>query len=292
MGAPKVTVGWAFAVVFSLILALPATAQVGSEKEGAMKNIESFMEEGNWKKALKGLKSYRRNYAKTEESKDEVDRLIKRAKGSQRLDKIETDFRKKGKPRKAARKLTKILKEYGENPEVVDRGKALQEEDRSLYVLDIEDFEDTKGADDDDDNAGRSRRRSIVGDPKLVKHGKYSCRWSTGMGWSYWSITSPQQDWSEYDFFCMWIYNEKVGSRPARIEIEPHSGGWQYFQYYLAIDWTGWREIRVPLTGRTSKFGRHGNPSWESIQRIDFDHDDDVGTPVNIIIDDIRLEKR
>ncbi|MCZ6691865.1 MAG: hypothetical protein O7H41_19945 [Planctomycetota bacterium] len=292
MGAPRVTIGWAFVVVFSLILALPATAQVGPEKEEAMKSIMSLMDAGNWKKAIKALKSYRRSFAKTDESKEEVDRLIERAKGSQALDKIETDFRRKAKARKAANKLTKLLKEYGEIPEVVDRGKALMEAVRSQYVLVIEDFEDSKGEVDDDDDAGRTLRRSLVGDPKLVKQGEYSCRWSTGRGWSYWSITSPTEDWSEYEYFCMWIYNEKVGSRPARIEIEPHSGGWHHFQYYLAIDWTGWKEIRVPLTGRTSKFGRRGNPSWKSIQRIDFDHDDDVGTPLNIIIDDIRLEKR
>ena len=64
-----------------------------------------------------------------------------------------------------------------------------------------------------------------------------------------------------------------------------------YFQYLLTIDWTGWREVRMPLQGKRSKFGKHGNADWSMIERLDFEHDDDTGTAVEIVVDDIRLEK-
>ena len=137
----------------------------------------------------------------------------------------------------------------------------------------------------------RYGRMTLVEDSKFARHGDFAGRWSPGKSWVNWSVGVEEPDWTQYDFFCVWIYNAKVGPRPGQMEIEAHSGGQHYFQYLLTIDWTGWREIRMPLRGRTSKFGKHGNADWSMIERLEFEHDDDTGTSVEIIVDDIRLEK-
>lgn len=280
---------WSAGLALSVLLLVPVLAQEESEKEADMERIQGLMETGEWRAAVKALKSYKRKHAKTEEEKEEVGGLALLAEGELALEKIETDYRKKQKHRKTARELAKFLRKYSEQEELAEKAKEILQVARSQYVLIIEDFEDWES--DDEDNRRNTRRFTLIDDPKLVKHGDWSCRWRAGKGWDYWSIKSPQLDWSEYDYFCMWIFNEKMEKRPGRIEIEPHSGGYHYFQYYLAIDWVGWKEIRMPLRGRASKFGRHGNPDWSSIEEIDFDHDDDIGTMVNIIVDDIHLEK-
>lgn len=277
-------------LVLAILRGAPVVAQEGSAKEEAMEKIQTLLDGGEWKDAARALKLYKRKHADSDEEKEEASQLMDRANGFLKFEKIEADYRKKEKARKASKELTKLLGKYHHVPDLKEKASELLDAVRSTYVLVIEDFEDWEAEEGEDD--GRiSRKRAIVRDPKFVKHGEASCRWSAGRGWGYWRIDSPELDWTKYDLFCVWIYNEKLGKRPGRIEIEPRSGGWHYFQYYLAIDWVGWKEIRMPLRGRTSKFGRHGNPDWSSIETIDFDHDDDVGTSVNIIIDDIRLER-
>ena len=284
---------WSAGLLLLLIpMTAPALQEEGEEKEAAMERIRARLDEQKWKNAIKEIKSYRRKHAKTDEEKEEVAGLMALAEGHQDLEKIEKDYRKKRKPRKTSRNLAKFLREYSDVPVLVEKGEELLEVARSEYVLVLEDFEDWKAGDGDDDGKKRERM-TVVDDPKFVKHGRKACRWNSGKGWDYWSIESPQPDWSEYDYFCAWIYNEKVGPRPGRIDIEPTVGGYHYFRTFLVIDWVGWKEIRIPLTGRASMFGRHGNPDWTSIERVDFDHDDYYGggTAIDIIIDDIRLEK-
>lgn len=264
-------------------IAAPSIAQEPEDPHAAREEIEALLAAGDWKAAEKAAKSFRRKHATTEELEKVAERLAAHAEGGAELDKIEKAFRQSSKPRTTARKLDRFLEEYREIDELAERAAELREAARSMYVLVLEDFEDRK-ADEDS-------RLTIVDDPELVKHGEKAGRWNAGAGYRTFTYESPQPDISGYDFWCAWIYNAKKGPRPGHVRIDANSGGEHYFSFFLAIDWVGWKEIRMPLRGRASQFARHGNPDWALIEYFDIYHDDDAGTPVDLVLDDIRLEK-
>ncbi len=281
--------------VFVLALVAPLPGSTGDEdeskREAEMARIQSLMDEGDWKAAGKALKSYGRKYAKTDEEKAEVESLRLLAEGEIELALIQKKYVKKQHHRKTANQLSGFIEKYGQHEELRARAEEVLNAARSAYVLVIEDFEDEESFDDGEVLDTAPRGKSIVTDPKRVKQGRKAGRWKTGMGWDSWLFDSPKADWSEYDFFCMWVFNPKVNDPMAHLEIEPHTGGYHYFQYWLAIDWVGWKSIRVPLKGRASKFGKHGNADWAMIERLWFDKDEGRGAPFDLIFDDIRLEK-
>ncbi|MCZ6601502.1 MAG: hypothetical protein O6952_00690 [Planctomycetota bacterium] len=283
MGYPGIS-----AAVFLLVLLIgsPPTS-ADSEKESAMEEIQSLMQQEDWKKAIKAIKTYHRKHAKTDEEKDEISDLLTTVEGRQDLDEIETYYRKRQKIRKPVRDLNKFIGEFAEFPELVERAKGLLQALRSQFVHVLEDFEVW----DEDDPTRAGGKMTPVEDAKLVKHGKKSARWKTGPGWSSYAIDCTGLDWGEYAYFCAWIFNEKKPSRPSYIRFDPTSGGDHYWAYRLVVDWVGWKEIRMPLSGRGSLFSKHGNPHWDSIDYLQILHDDDAGGRVDVILDDIRLEK-
>ena len=63
--------------------------------------------------------------AKTDEEKAEVSDLLTMAEGRQELDEIETYFRKRQKIRKPVRDLNKLIDEFAEFPELVEKARSL-----------------------------------------------------------------------------------------------------------------------------------------------------------------------
>ncbi|MCZ6690147.1 MAG: hypothetical protein O7H41_11125 [Planctomycetota bacterium] len=278
-------------VTLSLLLVAPPFHQDDGKKEAAMTVIQALMKDKNWKDAVKKLKSYKRKYAKTGEEEAKVDLMIDRAKTSQQLAKIRAEYQKKARPRKASEALRKLIRKHGDLEDLTAEAKTLLEAIRSVYVYEIEDFEDLE--EEKDPKVKKRRFMFPVTDPKFVQHGEQSCRWTSVFGGSTaHGFQVEEQDWSKYDFFCMWIYNErKAGKRPIHMRLEATSGGGHSYSYWQAIDWVGWREIRIPLLGRKSRFGKIGNPTWKSIGYLSMYFDDMPGHQFDMIIDDIRLEK-
>lgn len=283
-------------VTMGLLISLagvgPVPFQEGSEKEAALQEIESLMEAGEWQKAIKAIKAYLRKHAETEEEKEEASGRLTEAEASLELEEIEAEYRKKPRPRRAVQKLDRFVGEYADLDEYPDldklRERAVELRDilRSEYVLIVEDFENWEGISEED-----RPRMSQVSVPRLVRHGRSSCRWRAGIGWEECWLKNPLEDWSEYDLFCLWVYNEKKADRPGQIRIEPVSAEDHYYSFLLTVDWTGWREIRMPLTGKKSRFSRRGRPDWKMIESLGLFHSSLSSRSAEIIIDDIRLEK-
>ena len=256
-----------------------------SEKEEAREKIQVLLDGKEWKDAAKKLKAYLRVHAQTEGEKGEIAYLLGKARSHVELDKIAGEYRRKEKPRSTARRVARFIQEHLDYPELLTEAEELRDVARSEYVLLLEDFEDLV-------EKGKKKRRheTPVTDPVIVKHGRKACRWSTEPdGYSSHSMQSPEKDWTGYDFFCAWIYTEEVPEIPLHIRVELSSIGADRFSYLLAIDWKGWKEIRLPLRG-ASGFSKIGKPSWETIGYV-FMKRNDRGRPTEIIIDDIRLEK-
>ncbi|MCZ6689763.1 MAG: hypothetical protein O7H41_09180 [Planctomycetota bacterium] len=283
MSHPGVSAGL---ILLVLLMGSPSS-WADTEKESAMEKIQSLMQQEDWKKAIKAIKTYHRKHAKTDEEKAEVSDLLTTAEGRLALDEIETYYRKRQKIRKPVRDLNKFIGEFEEFPELVEKAKGLLQALRSQFVHVLEDFEEW----DEDDPTRAGGKMTPVEDAKLVKHGEKSARWKTGTGWSSLLIDCTGLDWGEYAFFCAWIFNEKKSPRPSYIRFDPTSGMDHYWAYRLAVDWVGWKEIRMPLSGRGSLFSKHGNPQWDSIEYLRIRHDDEAGGRLEVILDDIRLEK-
>ena len=98
-------------LLLALLLAItgaPAPVQALDEaptREEAREEIDSLIEAGEWRKAKKAVKSFKKEHCSTDEEMAEADTLESLVKGSEELSKIETAYRKKGKPRKTARSL-------------------------------------------------------------------------------------------------------------------------------------------------------------------------------------------
>ncbi len=274
-------------VVLAMLPLLPLRAQESSEKETAMEQITSLMDEGDWKKAAKAIKKYGKKYAKTDEEKVEVAQLMATAEGNPTLEKISKEYRKNQKHLTAAKKLRKFLVKYYEEEDLRERAEQLLEAARSSYVLVLEDFEPVE----DGPDGGEMRDDTFTDDRKHVKHGLWARRFKSRSWSTICYFNSPEPDLTKYAFYCMWIYNAEKAKNMPHLRIDAMSGGSSYFSYFLAIDWVGWREIRMPLHGKRSLFGRHRNPDWAAIETFRIWHEDEGAAPLDIIIDDIRLEK-
>lgn len=274
-------------ILLLMVTLLQPTLQ---EKEEAMAGIELLLREGAHKKAHKALKTYRRKHAETDEEKEEVDRLIRAAEGGMELDDIAGEYRMKKRPRRTVSRLDDLIHRYRDLPDLLSPAEELRESLRSLYVLEVQDFEATlevKGLGLTDRDAART-----VEDPELVRHGKRSVRWkprskSSALD----TFLIEEQDWTEYGFFCAWIYSPGKTSPSTQLRISAIEGilPFNWFEAYLEIDWKGWRNVRIPLRGRQGKFRPHGKPSWTDIGRIMIFQEQ--GPLPELIVDDIRVEK-
>lgn len=258
-----------------------------NEKEAARENIQGYLEASDWKRAAKALKSYIRKHVLTEEEEQEARASLDRAEGFYEFEKIQKEFQKKERVRNSAEKVADLLEEYGQVPDLRAQAEEYLGGLRSRYVLSLESFENWE-----DKDAVTATGLQLESDPEYVKRGRGAGRWTSPGGGA---ITVPirQEDWSEYAYFCLWIYNEKLDrKRPTHIEVMVGSvDGRGCFITHFAIDWTGWKEVRKLMITRKTEFSKAGGAEWNAVTRLTLQHDDTHRLPFDIVLDDIRLEK-
>ncbi|MEM4726223.1 MAG: hypothetical protein QXG63_04715, partial [Nitrososphaerales archaeon] len=99
-----------------------------------------------------------------------------------------------------------------------------------------------------------------------VSKGSSSLKMAIGSG-SYASVGcrrefSNTQDWSTYDFLCLYIYGANTGTN-INVVIGAPTLADQF--YWLIVDnFTGWRRFILPLR----KAGKVGNPNWSTVGSI------------------------
>jgi hypothetical protein len=265
-------------VILVLILVHLLPPPPAQEKGEAMARIEALLQEGAHEEALKALRIYRRKHAETDEEKEEVDALLRAAEGGMDLDAITEEYRKRKRPRRAVTRLDDLVREYRDLPGLISRAEKLRESLRSLYVLQVEDFE--------------KETSESVEDPDLVRHGKRSTRWKPRDREAALDTLLPEpQDWTEHAFFCAWIHSPDRTYPSTQLRISAIEGPLPYawFEAYLVVDWKGWRNVRIPLRGRQGRFRPHGKPGWTGIGRIMVFQEQ--GPLTELIIDDVRVEK-
>lgn len=286
-------------VLTGILSAIPAVGPVpladGDDLESAKEEIRVRIERGEFKEARKALKIFKRQYGKEADGKAGWETLSRLLDGSEELQKITEAFRKKGRPRTTAEKLQVLLQEYGDLADLAQRVRDTLEAVRGEYVLILEDFETWKTEETREGGVVIRKEISkgmdveIISDATFVKHGKHACRWTPGDSLSSFSFEPPEADLSEYAFLCAWIFNEQRGRRLGKMRFEAKSAEGGVFTYSLTIDWTGWKEIRVPLSG--GPFSRIGNPDWATVETFIVHHDLHAGA-LKVVIDDIRAEKK
>ena len=257
-----------------------------SEKEAALEKAEALMESAAWKKAIKALKSYRKKYAKSDEERAEVEALILRAEGEKEFAEIDKKYRRSSKIKPAVKSIKKFIAKYKEDDELLRRSEQFYEALRSKYVAVITDFEGDDWPETDDGMVPEDGEG-------MVRHGLQSARWRTGIGSRWVHIIPEFQDWTPYTYFCFWIYSAEKPRRPGYIFIRPGiaGGGWEHhFEYVFPVDFKGWRKVKIEFRGKRG-FARMGKPNWASIEEVQFHHPGESGIALDVVIDDVRLEK-
>ena len=74
-----------------------------------------------------------------------------------------------------------------------------------------------------------------------------------------------------------------------RVEVRTGTGG--YFTRIIALDWEGWRNLRVPMKGKKAGFASDTRADWSDVHHLYFYQIDTHPTPFDVVLDDIRLEK-
>ena len=169
---------------------------------------------------------------------------------------------------------------------VLERAEEFYETLRAQYVGVITDFETSDWPGEDDG-------LEMVEDEGMVKHGFQAARFNTGVGERWVHIEPEITDWTPYTYFCFWVHNEKKTQRPGYIFIRPGITGslWEnHFEYIFPIDFTGWREVRIEFAGKKG-FGKTGKVEWSSIEEVQLHHPGVSGVAIDVILDDMHLEK-
>ena len=99
-------------------------------------------------------------------------------------------------------------------------------------------------------------------------------------------IDVNQRDWTRFQWVVLWVYSQGKGGR-LTIDAVTHED--HYFEAWNNVDWVGWKEVRIPFQGKKARFRTEGRPRWERIDGIRIWKDE--GRGVDIVIDDIRLER-
>lgn len=104
-------------------------------------------------------------------------------------------------------------------------------------------------------------------------------------------------DLSSYDKLTFWAYNVKArtgnqADRPVEIRLYMKGDASAYYYYRLLLDWTGWKEIEIPLsavktqiTGSPKPFGPLDYLRFNPIALGSTNHDPELG----VYLDDFRL---
>ena len=126
-----------------------------------------------------------------------------------------------------------------------------------------------------------------------VKQGLAAVRWRNHPQQTGFSVPNVPKDWSQYHLLRLWIRNAK--SVPARFMIivpseNPATDGMDYWSYGVRLNFTGWREIVLPIGG---KGGTRSPLGWDQIDGLTFTASGWSNTPhpeADVLIDDIRLQ--
>lgn len=282
-------------VSLGLLFLCGASSQEGPEKEEEMARIRTLIEEGAWKQAARALKGYLRTYPGTPEEKAEVTGMLRHAEGSLKIEEIQGEYRRRHRIRKAVKKLDEFLEEYADFPDLVALARDVLGAVRSEYILVLQDFEGWKpeGEEEEEDEKNAKGPLQLETDPEFVKEGTKAGRWGRKRSGAVFSVPTPQKDFSGYDFVAMWIYSGKPEGRftsHLRLEISSIDGG--YYLTHIAIDWVGWRRIRLWTDSKKGVFSRRGRPDWKQIAGFHIYHSESVAHPVDIVLDDICLERK
>ena len=274
--------------------------QEDPEKYAAMEKIRVYLDNGEWRAARKKLKIYLKKHASTSEERSEISILIQKAKGFEVFEKIQKEYQRDEKARRAARKIQDLLLDFSDVPDLVKLAEECLETLRSQYIFVFDDFEGWP--DPEAEKKMDSEERAKLG-PRMtglvletredrVKQGHQAGRWKSKGGGGSVSLPPILEDWTGFDFMCMWIFNEKVYPKHIQhLRVHVSSGGPNFFRALIALDWKGWKEIRLPLRGRKSPFGKYGHGEWSSVTFVFIEHVDSLPRPLDLVFDDVRLEK-
>ncbi len=255
----------------------PATEAKDKEKASLRDQLSESMSSQNWEKAAAALRKLQA--LSTASEKSNLEGISTRLSGEKEWDKIEKEY-PSSQPRRVITKIDAFLKKYGEEPDFKTRAEELRKKAIAEVYHTIEDFEkDRKDLDID---------LVRIQEPGKVKQGTFAARWVSKKKDSdaVYFPAGPAQDWTKFSALVLWIYSEKPN---GRLTIDAVSGEDDYFEAWNNIDWTGWKEVRLPLRGKESRFHKDGKPDWANVGDLRVWKDKVVS--VEIIIDDIRLER-
>lgn len=85
--------------------------------------------------------------------------------------------------------------------------------------------------------------------PDKVKEGKSSARWQNLERNKWISLAESPADWSAYASLAVWIRSETANGQKINLVVSAprEEGGQGYYIHQLAVDWTGWKHVVVPL---------------------------------------------
>ena len=250
-----------------------------ARKKALRDQIEESIKEGDWSEAASKIRKLR--VLLEGDEREEADTLRLRVNGEKEWALIRKARRGKSRPGKRLDRIKRFLKKYGECESLRKRAEDLRESIRKDVFHVIDDF-------DDADVEGYSRDTEIVAVKDRGDDGGHALHWktdSTGEREIHFD-EFEQHDWTPYEALSMWVYSENEGTR---LTIDLCTDRDSFFEAWSNIDWTGWKKLRLTLRGRGSRFRRDGKPAWENIQYLRLWKAE--GQPVDIIIDDIVLEK-
>lgn len=271
--------------LIAAVLVLPVAVADDADKEEARKKAQTLIDEGEWKKAAKAFKSYLKKHADSDEEKEEIRGLLRRAEGEESWAKISRKYQKDRKLRSAVSGVRKFLDEYGDIFELWERACEFQDGLRSQYVGIVCDFEPEDWPEEED-----VKSLETVEDFKMIKHGNQAAHWRTGLSTERLFLEPPTTDWSGYTYFCLWIYSAKKTHRPGYLTFQAVTSPGHLFQRVYCIDFKGWREVRIPFSGKDG-FGKMGMADWKSIEQFSIIKPGSTAISMDLILDDIRLEK-
>ncbi len=243
------------------------------------RDVTIAMENSQWQEAKKLIRKLLPKADALE--KERLELLLRRADGEIAWEKASRDLDKAPSYRAKREIVDRFLASHGETAELRTRAEARLKELVESYCLTLEDFEGEELPDDD---------LSAVDDPKLVKQGRRAARFRSDDRLDEQSVyiysEEESTDWTPYSTLVLWIFAEKSGGRLTIDALTDHDN---YFEVWNNIDWTGWKELRLPLEEKGCRFSKEGKPEWSEIGSVRFWKQ--RGGTIDIVLDDIHLEK-
>lgn len=111
---------------------------------------------------------------------------------------------------------------------------------------------------------------SLTADKTHVKDGTTSGKWTSINTKTAVRTTAIPEDWSKYDYLQVWLYSEKATGTAISVILDsddPSAVGADYYISSIKVDWTGWKQVSLPL----KDFAPSRNPlGMNHIQRLTF----------------------